>query len=182
MIRRSFLAVCLSGAGGAALAQGDLFAKPIAIAVRDGDEDKVRQMLLKGENANQDAGGQPLLMLAVQNGQVGIAEILLKAGAAPDGTDREGYTSLIRAAERGDVDIVDMLLKRRAKPSAQTRHGVTALMVASRLGHAEVVRLLLAGKADPNIADFTGRTALTYARQSGRATIEGMLRKAGGHE
>ena len=43
--------------------------KPIVKAVREGDEEKVRQALLKGENPNQiDASGRPLLMIAVMDG------------------------------------------------------------------------------------------------------------------
>jgi ankyrin repeat protein len=184
MIRRTFLAIACMAPAAAAMAQVDsMMLKPIVKAVREGDEEKVRQALFKGENPNQsDTNGQPLLMISVLAGQIAVAETLLKGGAVVDATDREGYTSLIRAAERGDADLVEILLKRNAKPNAQSRQGVTALMVASRLGFAEVVRVLLEKKANPNTPDFTGRTALTYARQSGRSSIEAMLRKAGGKE
>src|SRR5436305_8950959 len=106
MIRRTFLAVALAAPAAPAAAQIEgLTMKPIVKAVREGDEEKVRQALLKGENPNQtDANGQPLLMVAVMAGQIGIVETLLKGGAIVDTTDREGYTSLLRAAEKGDVD------------------------------------------------------------------------------
>ena len=56
--------------------------KPIVKAVREGDEEKVRQALLKGENPNQsDCSGQPLLMVAVMAGQIAVVETLLKGGA-----------------------------------------------------------------------------------------------------
>ena len=65
MIRRAFLALALA-APGMASAQDLFIAKPIVKAVREGDEEKVRQALLKGENPNQiDTSGQPLLMIAV---------------------------------------------------------------------------------------------------------------------
>ena len=108
---------------GPALAQLDtLTQKPIVKAVRDGDEEKVRQALLKGENPNQiDSSGRPLLMIAVMDGQVAVVETLLKGGVGGrHAVDSEGYTSLIRAAERGDVDIVDLLLKRSASPARRT--------------------------------------------------------------
>ena len=183
MIRRAFLALVLATSAGMVRAQDMFELKPIVKAVREGDEEKVRQALLKGENPNQnDTSGQPLLMVAAIGGQIAVAETLLKAGAAVDATDKEGYTSLFQAAQRGDGEVVDILLKRNAKPNVQNRQGVTALMVASRGGYTEIVRALLAKKADPNTSDFTGRTALAYARQAGRGTVEAMLRKAGGHE
>ena len=104
MIRRTFLALTIAVAApslgvGPALAQLDtLTLKPIVKAVREGDEDKVRSALLKGESPNQiDSSGQPLLMVAVVAGQIGVVETLLKGGAFPDTMDKDGNTSLIRA-------------------------------------------------------------------------------------
>lgn len=187
MGRRELLASAVAGAmvaaGRPALAQMDLMTlKPIVKAVREGDDEKVRQALLKGESPNQTDQGRPLIMVAAMGGSLAVVESLLKAGAVVEATDGDGYTSLIRAAGRGDADIVGLLLKRNARPDAQNRQGVSALMFAARAGNAEVVRILLSKKADPNLADFTGRTAMTYARQAGRASIEPMLRKAGGRE
>ena len=70
MIRRSFLALTLAVVAAPAWAQFDTMTqKPIVAAVRSGDEEKVRQALLKGENPNQiDASGRPLLMIAVMDG------------------------------------------------------------------------------------------------------------------
>ena len=80
MIRRTFLALTIALAATPALAQFDtLTLKPIVKAVREGDEEKVRSALLKGESPNQiDSSGQPLLMVAVVAGQIGIVETLLK--------------------------------------------------------------------------------------------------------
>ena len=183
MIRRTLLVLSGLAIAGPAFAQADLLSlKPIVKAVREGDDEKVRQALLKRENPNQTDNSVPLLIVAVVNGHIAVVETLVKGGAIIDTVDREGYTALVRATERGDVEIVDILLKRNAKPNVQTRQGVTAMMVAARLGHAEIIRLLLERKANPNIADFTGRTALAYARQANRASIEAMLRRAGARE
>ena len=65
MIRRAFLALSMIVPAGAVLAQSgsDLFGqKQIVQAVVEGDEEKVRQALLKQESPNQTANnGQPLL-------------------------------------------------------------------------------------------------------------------------
>ena len=88
MIRRTFLALTVIPPAilvgmGPALAQIDtLTLKPIVKAVREGDEEKVRSALLKGESPNQiDTNGQPLLMVAVVAGQIAVVETLLKGGA-----------------------------------------------------------------------------------------------------
>ena len=84
MIRRTILGAAMAVAAAPALAQFDtLTLKPIVKAVREGDEEKVRQALLKGENPNQidTASGQSLLMMAVMAGQIGVVETLLKGGA-----------------------------------------------------------------------------------------------------
>src|SRR5260221_9618650 len=109
MIRRALFAVALAGAAGPALAQFDtLTQKPIVKAVREGDEEKVRQALLKGENPNQsEASGQPLLMVAVMAGQIAVVETLLKGGAGLDATERDGYTPPLRAAQKSHVHILD---------------------------------------------------------------------------
>jgi len=94
MIRRSFLALTLAVVAAPAWAQFDTMTqKPIVAAVRSGDEEKVRQALLKGENPNQsDSSGRPLVMIATMDGSVAVVEALLKGGGLPDSTDRDGYT------------------------------------------------------------------------------------------
>ena len=69
MIRRTFLSISMILPAGAAVAQAsnsDLFGqKQIVRAVIEGDEEKVRQALLKQESPNQTANnGQPLLVVA----------------------------------------------------------------------------------------------------------------------
>lgn len=188
MIRRMF--VCGFAASlavlpaGAALTQTDIFAmKPIAKAVLEGDEEKVRQALLRNENPNQTANnGTPLLIVAVQSGSIPVVQTLLKGGAIVDIADRESYTALMRATEKNDVDIAEILLRRNASTRPQNRQGQTALMIASGRGYTEIVKLLLGKKADPNMRDFTGRSALSYAKQSSRGSVEAMLRRAGAKE
>ena len=185
MLRRTLVALLAASPAGAAFAQGsDIFGqKPIVKAVLEGDDEKVRQALLKHENPNQTANnGTPLLIIAVQSGHIPVVDVLLKGGAVIDAIDREGYTALMRAAEKNDVDIVEILLRRNAATRPQGRQGQTALLIAAGRGNAEIARLLLEKKADPNARDFTGRTALTYAKQSNRNSVEAVLRRAGGKE
>lgn len=187
MIRRSFLSLSMVIPAGSAFAQASssdlLGQKQIVRAVLEGDEEKVRQALLKQESPNQTANnGQPLLIVAVRAGHLPVVETLLKGGARIDAVDPEGFSALMRATEKGDVDIAELLLRRNASTRVQNRQGQTVLMIAAARGQAEIVRLLLEKKAEPNSRDFTGRTALGYARQNNRGSIEAMLRKAGATE
>ncbi|TAJ82141.1 MAG: ankyrin repeat domain-containing protein [Reyranella sp.] len=188
MIRRAFVCGFVASLAalpaGTVFAQTDIFApKPIVKAVLEGDEEKVRQALLKNENPNQTANnGTPLLIVAVQSGSIPVVETLLKGGAIVDSIDRENYTALMRATEKNDVDIVEILLRRNASTRPQNRQGQTALMIASGRGYADIVKLLLDKKADPNMRDFTGRSALGYAKQNNRGAVDAMLRRAGGKE
>ena len=154
MIRRILLGAAMAAAAAPALAQYDtLTVKPIVKAAREGDEEKVRQALLKGENPNQidTASGQPLLVTAVMAGQIGVVETLLKGGAIVDSTDRDGYTPLIRAAEKGDVDIVDVLLKHRAKSAAQSRQGDKRIILIDGKPVGVINRVPAEGEARSNM-------------------------------
>ena len=101
MIRRTFLSLSTILPAGAAFAQStssDLLGQKLIVkAVMEGDEEKVRQALLKHESPNQTANnGQPLLTVAVRAGHVPVVETLLKGGAQPDAVDPEGIYYEVR--------------------------------------------------------------------------------------
>ena len=134
MIRRAFIALSMTVPAGAVLAQpsnSDLLGqKQIVRAVVEGDEEKVRQALLKQESPNQTANnGQPLLIVAVRAGHIPVVETLLKGGAIPDSMDPEGYTALMRAAEK-------------AEPNSRDFTGRTALTYARQNNRGSIEAML----------------------------------------
>lgn len=91
------------------------------------------------------------LGVALQNGTVRAARILLQAGA--DVNDRAclatGY---------------DMKLKKQIFPPCARENGTTPLMYAAAKGQTDVVALLSEFKADRSLKDWAGRSALDYAK------------------
>ena len=102
---------------------------PLTLAVRAGDVDQVRALLVHGADANRPVGvnGWPPLMHAVHKNQLGTAEVLLEHGADINRSSPEGMTSLMMAAGYGNDDMVDLLLRHGADPRLKTKDGATAL-------------------------------------------------------
>ena len=81
-------------------------AAPLVSAVESGDAEAVRTL-----SADPDAvdgfSGDPVLMTAVERGQVDLVRALLNAGADPNAVDRtSGDPVLMTAAKQGQVDMV----------------------------------------------------------------------------
>jgi ankyrin repeat protein len=121
--------------------------------------------------------GRTPLIVASENGHIGVVRWLLDRGAAIDGDDY-GCTALYLASCAGYTPVVALLLERGADPTIATGTGMTPLMVASHYGRTEAGRCLLAhpsAAATINRGDNRGRTALHYACQSGRGEVVRLL-------
>lgn len=174
------------------------------------DVGQVRSLLLRGMDVNTtDQNGNSLLMLAAQNGDFPMLEMLLrnkpnilrknKYGdsalmlaairgdlksvvalvAAGAEIDPEGWTPLIYAAFEGQTEVVRFLLTLDIDIDAQAANGMTALMAAARNGNLEIVRILLEQEADVHLVNQDGKTALELARIGKHAEIVGLLENAG---
>jgi ankyrin repeat protein len=115
---------------------------------------EMTEMLLKAGarvSAANQSRATPML-LAATNGNAGILERLIQAGADPNAAlSQTGDTALMMAARTGKVDPVRVLLDRGAQVNAkETWGGTTALMWAISERHPEVARLLVEHGADVN--------------------------------
>ena len=102
-----------------------------------------------------------MLMLAADDGQGRVVDIMLQHGADANRVAKNGsgLTALMFAAEQGHAEVVELLLRRGADVNYQTRrYQRTALMMARR--HLAVVDTLLAAGAQPDLQDCAGDTAL----------------------
>jgi len=78
---------------------------------------------------SQDSNGDTPLILAVKNGYVEVAEVLLQHGADPNIQNDLGNTALIIAAMKKDVNIILLLLKYDVDPDIANTNGDTAISI-----------------------------------------------------
>ena len=147
---------------------------PLLDAVRRGDVAAVRSLLRDGADPNAAQGdGLTALHVAAQKGSLGIARLLLDAGAAAHAKTRiGGYTPLHLAAQGAHTALVGALLEAGADPAAvTTTSGVTPLhLAAGAVGGEATVRVLLEHGAPADARESAaGQTPLMFAASQGRA-------------
>jgi ankyrin repeat protein len=143
------------------------------------------EALLEGANANAQAlieagadvtipgrEGYTPLILASNNGDLGLLEAILDKGANPRRSNDAGMTALHTACRSTAEDavlsqIVGALLRAGADPNAADSQGFTPLMVAASRGRKDALILLLDKGARINERNNTGMNAITYAIMSG---------------
>jgi ankyrin repeat protein len=159
-----------------ALAEGDV-AGALEIAVEN-DPDALRARLADGTfdpnlRLPGSAGSFTLpLEKAVRQGAPGTVEILLAAGADPNGRDSSLGSALASAASEGNVELVRRLLEAGADPELAGDAGFLPIEGAAYQGHLEVVRTLLAGGSGLH-------DALQSAGASGNLELVRLLLDAG---
>jgi ankyrin repeat protein len=118
-------------------------------ALKD-DVDLARMLLYAGANvrATTRLGGYTPLLMASKNGNVGMIDALVKAGADPNGTTTNGTTALMLAAASGKADAVNVLLDHGADVDAREARGETALIFAAAYGRSDSIRALTSYGAD----------------------------------
>ncbi len=159
-------------------------AMPLTEAARLNDDRLVKMLLDAGakvDSANPD--DESALMLAIKNGNLPMAETLVKAGASVNRIEKfHNQTPLIYAAAGGHSSIVKLLLSKDAdvrpralytdwpsqvtsEPRTQYRSvgGLNALMYAIRGGCYSCVEQLVGAGADVNFPTPEGITPLMLA-------------------
>ena len=143
------------------------YENPLSKAVWDENEKRAKKLVIKGANVNvreKKHSNITPLFLAVGNGNLKIAEMLLNFGADVNAVDDEGKTSLMRLDEDANVELVRLLLKHGAKINAVDNYGNTPLISAvGDYADAEILQVLLENGADVNAQNKEGKTALMEA-------------------
>ncbi len=94
------------------------------------------------------------LHYAIENGNLKIVEMLLKAGTSPNtalgsgGEDATSEPALHMAVSRGDLELLKLLLSYKVDLTVRDTHSQTALHSAAHGGNADVAKLLIAAGAD----------------------------------
>lgn len=145
----------------------------LVLAARGGDATRVRELLAEGipPDAEESMHGHRALHQAAKSGEVEVVEMLLAAGAEPNGLDGSGMSPLMRASYAAVLPVGKRLLAAGADVNARSDpHGETALgqLAAGsfmrwfqgeaggaasnqRAAELEFARMLFNRGADPNL-------------------------------
>jgi serine/threonine-protein phosphatase 6 regulatory ankyrin repeat subunit B len=142
-------------------------------ACRLNNDTVVKMLLAHGASAN--AARLAPLLIACENRNPHIVELLLAANADVEVVDEGGYTPLIVACKNGTLPIVDMLLRAKAQPSVANIESHTPLMLSCAHDNVKIVERLLEAKADVNAKSNRGHTAIEYATLRGHKCIDALI-------
>ena len=154
----------------------------VADAAMRGDHAAVRAALARKADVNvAQIDGTTALHWAVEQDDLQLVDLLVRAGAVVGAKTREGVTPLQLAALNGSAPLIDRLLKAGADPNASlTSAGDTALMMAARTGKEDAIRVLLEAGADVNAKEaWGGTTPLMWAVAEGHEAAARLLIDAG---
>lgn len=154
---------------------------PLQYAVMNDEIKAARTLVRHGASVNRrapdDLGYAPL-HIAASLGNIAMAEMLLRNGAAADVRDASGRTPLIVAAEAAHDEMMSLLIERGADVNATVGEGESLLFSAVSSRDVETAKRLLAVGADPAGAE-SGRTALHVAARIGDMELVGLLLERG---
>ena len=154
-----------------ASAQQTIPSEELLSAVRDGDGNKLIELLDKGGNIANVRGfdGWTPLAAAVRKRNMGFANYLIDKGADPNLATRDGLTPLIIATQLRWDEGASMLLQSGAKVDGTNRQGETPLILAVQARNTLMVRRFLEAGADPDKTDHAaGYSARDYAKRDNR--------------
>ena len=129
---------------------------------------------VRDKNTNMTA-----LEQAVENANLEIVRVLLRAGADVNAANERGGTPLMFLRDNATVDLVRELLSAGVKVNARDESGGTALMNAASQNKYEVVKELIEAGAKFDLHDTEGRTALMFAATNEDSRIAKLLIDAG---
>ena len=155
-------------------------------ACREGDLERVRQLIQEGQNVNSDSYGDTPLMLAAHYGRDQIVRELIRAGADVNGKGNYKQTALHYASWEGHSSVIKTLAEAGANLNVQNERGVTPLMRAAYCGYANVVVELIRAGADVSVVSScecflvdAGSTALHCAAKQNTIKCGVLLVEAG---
>ncbi|KAL1511022.1 hypothetical protein AB1Y20_005847 [Prymnesium parvum] len=141
----------------------------------------------EGEAAEEEgkpaAWSGPLLVAAVEKGEIGELASLLRDGGDPNAFKEEDGSALLHiAAAANDVRIVRLLVLGKADVNIAAPDGSTPLGAAALAGAASCVESLLAAHAAVGMAAADGATALHLAAENGsEASVSALLQASRPH-
>lgn len=138
-----------------------------------------RKLLNVGANPNKDfLGGRTSVVIAINEGNSEVLEVLLKAGANANSSDVLGWRPLHHTitSEMECVKCIEVLIENGAKVDAVTSLEMTPLHRAAGFGHTSAVQQLLASGASKTLKDKYGNNAYERAMNNGPKEVARLLR------
>ena len=109
-------------------------------------------------------------------GDLGTADLLIRAGAGVNAANDVGATPLYLACTNRDAAMVQKLLTAGANPNAALLSGETVLMNCARTGNVEALKALIAHGANVNAKELShDQTALMWAAAQRHPEVVGAL-------
>lgn len=128
-----------------------------------------------GDIDERGNGGLTALGAACSEGHLGIAKILLRAGADMASTTDKGATATMCAAGRGHIELIKFLINQGADFRRSDSSGLTPLHAATWSGNLSVVQLLLDHGADVSTKTESGVSPLWTASFRGDLDLVSLL-------
>ena len=123
-------------------------------AVLDNDLQLVKRLLSKGKAidviGSRKYGYGSALHLAVREGHVDIAQVLIDRGAQVDVLDPDDFTPLHNAAWNGNLEMTELLLAAGADINASTYDGDTPLKLAKSNDQVQIAKFIQAKLQAPS--------------------------------
>lgn len=145
------------------------------VAIRNDNADAVSNLLQRGFDPNtRDSEGQPALTIAMREGALKVARVLLaRPETDVNALNQAGESALMMAALKGNLEGARLLLARGAKVN---QSGWSPLHYAAAGPDPKLVRLLIDRGAAIDAASPNGTTPLMMAAQYGsEASVDLLL-------
>ena len=141
----------------------------IHAAARDGDLEKVRQLVEKDGALvkAKDLDGRTPLHWACRGVHLEVLKFLVDKGAEVNAQDRNGVAPLHSLATRSHLEGMAFLLARKAEANIKTANNDTPLHFAASTGNVSAIMLLLDNGADPSARNARGDAPLDLAAGGG---------------
>ncbi|MBA4121819.1 MAG: ankyrin repeat domain-containing protein [Acidobacteria bacterium] len=154
----------------------------LVMAVENDNLGEVKVRVGMGEHVNtkdKGYGNNSPLHVAVENGNLEIAEFLISYGAKTNSKNAEKRTTLMMLDEDATPELVNLLLSHGAKVNLADKQGNTALIFAAEYASNDVVQVLISAGANVNAVNKQGETALMRAAENDSLEIVKTLLGAG---
>jgi len=143
-------------------------------ATKRGDYDKVRQLLLNGEDVNSALrNGFTVLHMAAQENRKDIAGLLIENGVDINATMSNGMPPIFIAIDRENIEIVELLIANNAV------YSIGAMNLALSRSKFKMFKLLVSNKHYANLQGKTNNTILHSASVLGNSKAVEYLLKLG---